>query len=148
MSSRQSAFPGILVEEVRVSKPPFDEPGVVQEFVGRGVTREFEALKKAGDFTDETVGEILDSVEDMIGPLRDTYQIEYVLLVRSLTDNTLSKRGAKARARAFTRAKNPFEPEIVEVRSVSVDQDLSGKFLESTGGRLGTIYRVRTAVTK
>lgn len=144
--ARQSAFPGILVEEVKVETPPFDEPGVIQEFVGRGVTNEFEALKKANEFTEDTIGDILDSAEDMIGPLRDTFRIRYTLLVRAATGTRLSKRGAKARARAFTRAKNPFEPDLVKVRSAEIASEFSGA--EVMGRELGTVYRVETQVTK
>lgn len=146
--SRQSAFPGIVVESVKIRNPPFDEPGIIQEFVGSGITTRFGALRRADEFTKETVGEIIDNAEEMIGILRETFQIEYTLLVRSVTDTRLSRRGAKARARAFTRAKNPFEPDIVRVKSVNIDQDLSDKFLETTGDRLGTVYRVTTQVTK
>jgi len=129
-----------------VEKPPFDEPGVVQEFVGEGVTREFEALKRASDFSRKTVGEFIESAEEMIGPVRESYKIRYTLLVRSASGTNISKRGAKARARAFTRAKNPFEPDFVHVRSAEIAQGISGA--EVMGRDIGTVFRVETEVSK
>lgn len=143
---RQTAFPGILVEEVRIQSPPFDEPGVVQEFVGEGIISEFEPIKRAAEFTEDTVGDLIESAEEMIGLTRDTFQIRYTLMVRSATDTRISRRGAKARARAFTRAKNPFEPDVINVVSAEVDHSLSGA--EVMGRELGTVYRVTTEVTK
>ena len=144
--ARQSVFPAILVEEISVHNPPFDESGVIQEFVGEGVYREYEALRKAADFSDDTVGRFIREAEDMIGPIRDTYRIRYSLLVRAATGTFISERGAKARARAFTRVKNPFEPEFIHIRRIEEVPELSEAMV--MGKRLGTVYRVVTEVTK
>lgn len=151
--TRQTAFPGIWVERIGVSTPPFDEKGVIQEFVGQGVLKDLEPLQRATDFSEDTVGDFIQDAEDMIGPLRDTYRVEYSLIVRATPQSNvgprvvsqgiqrLRKRSIKARARAFVRAKNPFEPEIINVREPSRNSRLSGD-------NMGDMYDVRVMVTK
>lgn len=138
---RQTAFPGIMVEAIRVQKPPFDEEGVVQEFVGRGATHKFEPIQQAADLTPESISNVLEGMEDIIGPLRDTYKIKYELLVRVPVSNPASKRAVSLRARTYARVKNPFEPDILEVSNPVKDVGLSGD-------EVGDIYRVTVSVTK
>jgi hypothetical protein len=157
--NRQTVFPGIWVAGIEVEKPPFDEPGVVQEFVGRGVVKDFEVLKRSGEFTEENVGEFLQDAEEMIGPLRDTYRIKYDLRVRAISDmgvfssggpldvdfvdhlQSLQDRSVSARARSWARVKNPFEPDVFEVGEPSKNKEL-------TDHVTGEVYDVTVSVTK
>lgn len=140
-----TSFPGVNVESMKVGTPPFDEPGVVQEFVGHGVTREPPSMEV--DTSD--ISEFVDNAKEMFGEFpkmfgefpTGRYRIRYTLLIRGATEGPVSKRGAKATARAWTRAKNPFEVDVVNVHSVEIASDLSGD-------KLGTVYRVTTAVDK
>lgn len=159
MADRQTAFPGIIVDSIEIEQPPFDEPGVIQDFVGRGMISEFEVPKRAADFTEDTVGEKIKRAEEMIGPLRDTYRIKYNLQVRVVPTDVVDafemipdkfgidplvaahERVVSARARAFTRAKNPFEPDVIEIRTPSKNIRMSNENIEN-------IYDVTTAVTK
>lgn len=140
---RQTAFPGIWVESIKVEKPPFDEKGVVQEFVGRGATREWETLKKASDFTGEKMSDVLDDMEKSVGPLRDTFKLKYNLLVRSAPQvpSRLQSRSVSARARAWARAKNPFEPDVMEVSIPTKNTHMSTE-------ALGEVFDVTVTVTK
>lgn len=140
-SGRRTSFPNIWVESMKVEKPPFDEQGVIQEFVGRGVVSEFEVPKKAADVSKDTVGQLLDSVEESIGPLRDTFRLKYRLVVRVPMGNPFTKRGVRLRARAFVRMKNPFEPDLIEVSPV---QQAGGLFENMKGD----FYKVSVTVTK
>lgn len=148
--SRQSAFPGIFVESIEVEKPPFDEPGVIQEFVGQGVMRDFEVLQRASSFSEETVGEFLQSAEDQIGPLRDSFKLKYNLKIRAAAGRfadvssvitKIQMRTVRGRARLFVRVKNPFEPDILEVKEPELDEQLSSE-------ELGNAYDVTVTVTK
>lgn len=152
--SRQTAFPGIWIESIGIEKPPFDESGVIQEFVGRGVTKEFELLQKAAEFSEENVEQFIQDAEDMIGPTRDSFRIKYNLKVRAaptqeigLPDavvsftNWLAERSVSARARTFARAKNPFEPDVIEVNEPQFNSTLSGD-------KIGDVYDVTVTVTK
>ena len=108
--ARQTAFPGIYLEDIKVQKPPFDEPGMVQEFVGRGATKSLEVPQNVNNMREEYIQDSIRSMQDIIGPIRGDYEITYTLLVKGKLD-----RGISARARAFARAKNPFEPNLINV---------------------------------
>lgn len=138
---RSTALPNIWVAGLKAEKPPFDEPGVVQEFVGRGVTTEFEIPKKAEDFTQTSVKNLLDSFERSIGPLRDTFKLKYNLLVRSPKANPLSRRAVRMRARGYVRSKNPFEPDLISVGTPTLNKD-------EWGDIRGDVYEVTVEVTK
>ena len=118
---RQTAFPGILIESIKVEKPPFDEKGVIQEFMGRGVTMEFDMLQRAADISNKQIHDKIESAEDMIGPLRETYRISYNLKIVAVPAGdseliqSLQNRSLSSRARAFVRVKNPFEPHVIDV---------------------------------
>lgn len=148
--SRQSAFPGIFISSIEVEKPPFDEPGVIQEFVGRGVIHEFEMMRRASDITEENIGEVITSVEELIGPLRDSFRVKYNLRVKAAVGQfrdisdlmiRIQKRSVKSRARLFVRVKNPFEPDILEVTEPELNEELSIE-------EIGNVYNVTVTVTK
>lgn len=149
---RQTVFPGILVDSIEIEKPPFDQPGVIQEFVGRGVTKDFETLQQGAEFSSEIVDGFIREAENMIGPLRDTYRIKYNLIIRSSPEVTnreilndvkenFANRSVSSRARIFTRAKNTFEPDLIQVSNPVVDEQLSTE-------EIGRVYQVTTTVTK
>lgn len=149
--SRQSALPGIFIESIEVEKPPFDEPGVVQEFVGEGITKEFDTLKKAEEMTVGRLRDILQELEDIIGPFRDDFKVKYNLQVRTFPEppgvadvglsSRLQKRSVRTRARIFARLKNPFEPDVIEVSTPKKNPRLSGE-------ETGEVYEVSVTVTK
>lgn len=151
---RQTAFPGIFIDEVGVQKPPYNEEGVVKEFVGRGVTKEMEGMIPSEDMAD--LSSLLQGFEDQIGPLRDEYKVKYKLQVKAVPDmdlipdgipgpsgvtDKIKKRSVSTRARSFVRAKNPFEPEVLEVSEPTLNKALSG-------GGIGDVFEVNVSVTK
>lgn len=132
--SRQTAFPGILVESISVKKPPFDEPGVIQEFVGLGVTREFKDLTEGKNLTPDRIEQILEDFEEHIGPLKDEFKIKYNLIIRSaptpdiggeVMARRLQKRTVSGRARVYARAKNPFEADLIRVSGPTFNSRMS-----------------------
>lgn len=132
--ANQTAFPGILVESIKVEKPPFDEPGVVQEFVGRGVTREFDDPTKGMNLTPDKIEQIFEDFEDHIGPFRGSFKVRYNLIIRAtpapdmgkmFSPKKFQKRAVSTRARLFVRAKNPFEPNVLQVGEPSIDERMS-----------------------
>lgn len=131
-----SSFPRVNVEALKVETPPFDKPGVIQEFVGRGVEKEFDEIPSGDSFSSKRVENFLDEAREMIPMNSGSFRISYTLLVRGVT-----KRGAKATARSFTRVKNPFEADVVTVREPELDDRLSSE-------KLGKVYRVTTSVDK
>lgn len=145
MSGRQSIFPGIFIRSITIETPPFDEPGVIQDFVGRGLTNDFDMLQKAADFSEENVGKFIQEADDIIGPLRDTFRIKYNLRVRTIplpgVINPLNERGVSLRGRTFVRAKNPFEPDIIEIEEPTLNETLSAE-------DIGNVYNVTVTVTK
>lgn len=144
-NGRQSAFPGIFIKSIKIETQPFDEPGVIQEFVGRGITREFEMLQRAADFSEERVGEFINDAEDMIGPFRDNFRIKYDLVIRGVKVpdilKVMNERGISARARLFARVKNPFEPDVIEVSEPQLNEQLSSD-------EIGSVYDITVTVTK
>lgn len=152
--SRRTAFPNIWVDSISVQKPPFDESGVVQEFVGRGATREFPGVKRASKIEEDTVQKIIGELEEMIGPISDSFRLRYHLRVRTGPtkdiveggpieefDGWLKERTVSSRARAFARAKNPFEPDVFEVSDPVFNEGMSGR-------DMGDFYNVTVTVTK
>lgn len=130
---RDTVFPQVYIEEISIEKPPFDEPGVVQEYVGRGATKEFETLQKIDSVGEDTIQSWINSLEEVIGPIRDSFKLEYTFLMKAV-----SGRAARTKARAITRAKNPFEVDILEVSDAEVAFD------DTTPDT----YRVSVTVTK
>lgn len=160
---RQTAFPGIWIDSMKiegmappeggfvVESNPRVEEGIMEEAVERGLAREFDALRSAAEFSSDTVGEFIRDAESRIGPFLDGFLLTYNLKVRSnpeVTDistlNKLNKAKAEriisARVRAYVRAKNPFEPDVFEVTVPKKDRALSGDGLD--------VYDVSVTVTK
>lgn len=139
IGQRRTAFPNIWIESIEVQKPPFDERGVIQEFVGRGALREFEPLQKADDITPEMLEDAIQNFEESIGPLRDSFRVRYNLIVRATPSTAeeavpsqvsdfgewIRQRVVTARARTFVRVKNPFEPDIIEADEPRLNRNLS-----------------------
>lgn len=161
--SRQTAFPGIWIDSMKiegmtppdrgfiVESNPRVEEGIMEEAVERGLTREFDTLQRAAEFSSDTVGDFIREAESRIGPFLDGFLLTYNLKIRSnpeVTDidvlNKLNKakseRIVSARARTYVRVKNPFEPEIFEVSVPKKDRSLSGDGLD--------VYDVSVTVTK
>ena len=162
---RQSAFPGIMVESLRIDAqtPPdrgfilsettnVDQEAILKQAVNRGMTKEFETLQRAADFTDKTVNEFITNAESHIGPFLDSFKLVYELKVAAkpqVTDIRLlnmvnqqtDERSVSGRARLFVRVKNPFEPEILEVTKPTKDTALSSE-------KIGDVYDVSVMVTK
>lgn len=117
--SRDTAFPGIIVEEVTVQ-------------VGRdAVTRTFDT-GLAEDVTPDSVKSLLDEVP-MYGSQFVDSRLEYQLLVDSP-----SKYSAMSKARGFIRLKNPFEPDIIDIFNVE----------EVESGLLRNTYRIEANIRK
>lgn len=160
MAPRQTAFPGIMVDSIEVSgdappdggfiveNDPRPERGIMKEVVNRGVTKDFELLQRAADFTGDTVGDFIQSAEAQVGPFLDSFMLTYNLKVRAMPGmnlpsgfTKLQERSVTGRARAFVRAKNPFEPEVIEVGSPRLDEKL-------TTDEIGRVFDVSVTVTK
>lgn len=131
-----SSFPRVNVESLQVHTPPYNKPGVVQEFVGEGVTKELPEIPRGDSFSTERVENFVDEAREMIGLSSGEYQIKYTLLIRGVT-----KRGAKATARSFVRVKNSFETDMITVTEPELDGRLSSE-------KLGKVYRVTASVEK
>lgn len=129
---RSTTFPGVYIESMEVEKPPFNEPGVVQEFVGPAATKDFNVLKRVDEVGKKTIQQWMDDFEELVGPLNDTFRLRYIYLTRALT-----ARLARPKVRAITRAKNPFEPDVIEVGKTELVEE----------GTTNT-YRVPVTVTK
>jgi len=144
---RQTAFPGVYIDSISIEKPPYSEKGVIKEFVGRGVTKEFDALQRASELSKKTVHKFEEDAEDMIGPLREDYRIKYHLKVRAVPTKdsallqALQGRSMSSRVRAFTRVKNPFEPTVIDVSEPVKDNKLSSDLT-------GDVYSITTTVSK
>lgn len=139
INSRRTAFPNVWLESIEVQKPPFDEKGVIQEFVGRGALKEFEPLQNADKITPNMLQNSLENIEESIGPLRDEFRVRYNMIVRTTPDigsqimppevlefgDWLRERSVSTRSRLFVRAKNPFEPDVIEVGTPRKNKRLS-----------------------
>lgn len=141
MTGRETAFPGIYISEMEVQKPPFDEEGVIQDFVGRGAIKDFELLQRAADFSEENIQDTIESLEEVIGPLRDTFRLTYHLKVKAVTDSMFTERGVSVRARTYVRSNNPFSTDNINVSEPTVDRTLSSE-------DIGTVYDVYVTVVK
>lgn len=148
---RQTAFPGIVLESLEV-RSQHDEEGAIKNFVDRGLTAEFETIRNANQFTEDTIGDIIQNLESNIGPLGDDFRIIYTMLVRAkpvLTENDFlntintgtSERSVSMRSRGFVRTKNPFEPDIIEVGQPTKDEQMSEDIV-------GTVYQIDVMITK
>ena len=139
--SRQlSKLTGVYVESIEVMTPPFEEPDVVQEFVGRGVTSEFflEPVEMVGR---GRVQEFFTGAKDMLDPRGDRFRMRYSLLVRART-----RRSAEAKARSYARFVNPFTPEVMTVAEARVAHDKSD-LIEGLGP-LTEFYNVSVELSK
>lgn len=127
------------------------EEGIMEEAVNRGLTKEFETLQRASEFSSDTVGQFIRDAEAQVGPFLDGFILTYNLKVRAapqVSDNKwaemvrmgLAERSVSARARLFARIKNPFEPDVFEVSTPRKDNKLSDDNLD--------VYSVKVSVTK
>lgn len=127
--SRTTAFPTVEVESIRIKQGD------------SGITKEERLGGFIQDFTPEMVEDLMESFEEMVGPLSDDFEIEYTLLIKGF-----SRRGVKTKARMFARVKNPFEPEFTSIDSVN--KTGMRKLFGSSPVPDFTIYRVKVSVTK
>lgn len=149
--TERAAFPNVWVDSIEVETPPHDEEGEIQGAVGRGVTAEFETLVRATDMTAGRVSDFLEDAEEMIPLTRDRMKLKYNLKIRAVPNpgqgpfqkfmQNWQERSAAGRARAFVRAKNPFEPDVIEVNDPVIDSGMSGQ-------DVGTFYSVQASVLK
>lgn len=128
------------MEQLEVETPPYDEPGVVQEYVGESLYQEYETLQMPNRFGGQQVMDFIKEARDKIGFIGDEYQLIYHLKVSGMMERT-----ARSKARAFARIKNPFEPKKMNVRKIT-------RSTSSTEPQLVTgpqkVYDVEVAVTK
>lgn len=155
VGGRRSAFPNVWIDSIEVEQPPFDKEGVIQEFVGEGVIRDFDILQPADETPPVMIKGMLAQFEGMVGPLKDNFRMKYNLIVRTTPSagedifpdevlefgNWIRKRRVRTAARTFVRAKNPFEPELVRVSEPEENDLLSDE-------ELGTFWNVTATVTK
>lgn len=133
--AKRTAMPTVYIEELSLEVPPYDEPGVVQEYVGEKWFLEYDFLQSAEDITQDTIiGFIkdLDESSRHFRPLVDEetntitdsaqFKLGYDFIISTLPPR--GERRAKAKARAFVRAKNPFEPSQVNIKSVERNKSL------------------------
>jgi len=120
---RQTAFPGVIVKSIEAKS---GDSGKVLEFE--------EGLPE--DIPSNRVQSFLDSI-----PLFGS-KLTQNELVYNLEISAISKGAAHTKARAFARAKNPFEPRVAEVRNVEKLKDLG----ILRGGR--SAYSVEVRVVK
>lgn len=113
-----TAFPGIMVEELRVTRK------------GSTNTLSFDVPVSGESFdADRVRGFLEDNVTDLSG--RD--ELKYTLLVKGSSRPT-----ASAKARAFVRLKNPFEISVVDTNVRGTQEQ----------GTLVNTYRIIVGVTK
>lgn len=137
--ARRTAVPGVFVEKLEVATPPYDEPGVIQEYVGESLYQEYSGLQMPSEFGGQQVMELLSTARDAIGVIGDDYRIIYHLKVQAVHPRT-----ARSKARTFARIKNPFEPKKMNVRRVSKARDLDEAYI--TGPQ--DTYDVQVMVSK
>lgn len=101
----QTTFPGILVEEIEVRKNVTPRGNF-----GRGVGMEFNVPELGADITPRRIREVLEELG--FGVTTDDVLI-YRMLVKGASRPT-----ATAKARGFVRLKNPFEPDVLNVKRV------------------------------
>lgn len=104
--SRQTLFPGIIIEEIDAS------------YSGGGRTLEFQ------EGLPENVP--TDRIESFIGEMEffgSRFSKENKLTYR-LQVAAISKYAAHLKSRTFVRAKNPFEPQFLEVKNVKELDDM------------------------
>lgn len=138
--TRRTAVPGVFVEQLEVETPPYDEPGVVQEYVGESLYQEYETLQMPSRFGGQQVMNFIKEARDKIGFIGDEYQLIYHLKV-----SALMKRTARSKARAFARIKNPFEPKKMNVKRIQRSTSSFDKTLVDAPQK---VYDVQVAVTK
>ena len=131
-----TAFPGITVEQLELTGMRAGDRASGGEIVPGGVTRDFDFPQRAEDITPESIQEFVEEASDMIDLVGDEYELEYDLAVRAV-----SKLGAKGKARAFARTKNPFEVDLIQVSEPQLDERMSNE-------RVARYYNVTATVTK
>ena len=140
VDNRFSNIAGLYVDSIKVQKPPYDHPGVIQDFVGRGLTRDF-MLEPASEVTQGRVQEFLDSSISELGSTVDRVKLEYNLLVRAR-----SQRGASAKARAYVRGTNPFAARTIYFENIEETDEYDD--LVSNIDPTGKFYEVKVFVAK
>lgn len=111
---------GVFVESIKVQEPPFDEPGVIQEYVGEGITKEF-LYKPATDVTDGAVEQFLTDAVDNLSSSLSQSAITYNLTIRARTE-----RGVRAKARTYVRLVNPFSAGVIHIEGIE-ESDMNGQ---------------------
>jgi len=139
-TSRVSNIGGLYVDSIKVQGPPFDQPGVVQEFVGRGLTRDF-MLEPASEVTGGMVKDFVESSVSEIGQTVERIKVEYNLLARARTE-----RGATAKARGYIRFVNPWSARVIHVEKVEQTNEFDDMI--SDIDPTGKFYRVKVFVAK
>lgn len=134
-----STITGVYVDGIKLETMPYDDPGIIQEYVGFGATHEY-MLQPAQSITEGKIQEFMDTWSDKIQPPNE-YRLKYTLLVRSR-----HPRGARAKARAYVRAANPFEPSVIDVRNVS--ETTRHQDVVSDAGPLSEFHDVSVVVSK
>jgi len=121
--SRQTAFPGVIIEEIEATAG------------SGGRTLDFpEGLPEniPTDRIESFTNEIRFFGSDLVGDSKLTYRLQVA---------GVSKSAAHLKGRTFVRAKNPFEPQIIEVRNVDKLKDMGVMELRNA-------YSVEVVVTK
>lgn len=118
---RQTVFPGIMVD--RIEARQFD----------RAVDTVHEQGAPLKNITERA-----KSLIEFLNPLFD----EDLILEYDITVASYSQFAAKTKSRVYVRAKNPFEPDILDVTSIRKVRDLP----ISKGGR--NLYEVTVQVKK
>lgn len=125
-----------MVDEMSVSGTRAGDMASGGEVVPGGVSTRFDVGQRAEDITPERVQDFIDRADDMINLVGDEFTLEYDMNIRGA-----SKIGVKGRARAFVRAKNPFEVSAVMVDDPEVNVAMSDE-------RFGRMYNVTARVKK
>lgn len=137
---RISNIAGVYVDSIKVQRPPYDQPGVIQEFVGEGWTKDF-MLEPASAVTGNRIQEFVDNSVSELGSTVDRVKLEYNLLIRARAE-----RGARAKTRGYIRGVNPFAPRVIHIESLEETSEFDDMI--SNIDPTGKFYKVRVFVAK
>jgi len=121
-------FQQIIVEQIRVR----------DRITGSGATQDLDPdpeFSLGSNLSANDIAETVNSLADFANIRQDRFEMVYRMKVLAPT-----KRGAKRRARAFARAKNPFEPRLYIV-------DVTNKE-ETDDGNVQPMFSVKVQVWK
>lgn len=138
--ARRTAVPGVFVDQLEVETPPYDEPGVVQEYVGESLYQEYQTLQMPNEFAGQQVLDFIERAKEVLGVRGNKYRLIYHLKIKAS-----ATRFARSKARSFARIKNPFEPSMMNIRKVERSRDTIDEAIIDGPQK---VYNVQVSVSK